>query len=294
MPIFLRDNTHPFINVLDIQMKKIAQNTLFSLLALGAVECAFALDSGVQKLTTTVGATDYFKVNCSGNTDHLNFKLLANVQSSVITGTKPDTTTPTEELPQLLNAKLTKDKLSASISKLVAGSSKEINLKGGLGIYSLTIDTVGTNLALKKSQTYTIAHECLSTTDKVISKSASTPNYTLANGKTKTFKISCNKKDSSNLKIKITNKTAVTTVTKSATQIIETPPSGELTAQVVKGANALNTIGDALDVKGGNGNYFIMVSSPINAAKDYRFEYSCLNASNKAANTALIEVLQDQ
>lgn len=282
-------------------MKKIAQNTLFSLLALGAVECAFALDSGTQKLTTTQGATDYFKINCSGDTDHLNFKLLANGQTSVVTETKPDTsvvtnpdTTPsTEELPQLLNAKLTKSKLNASISKLVAGSSKEMSLKGGLGTYSLTIDTVGTNLALKKSQTYTIAHECLSTAGKVLSKSTSTPNYTLANGKKRTFKISCSKKDSSSLKVKITNKTAIT-VTKSASQVIENTPSGDLAAQVVKGATALNTIGDVLDVKGGNGNYFVMVNSPINAAKDYRFEYSCLNASNKAAKTALIEVLQDQ
>lgn len=290
----MRDNTQPFINVLDIKMKKIAQNTLFSLLALGAVECAFALDSGAQKLTTTVGATDYFKVNCSGNTDHLNFKLLANAQTPVVTEPKPDTTTPTTEtLPQLLNATLIKSKLSASISKLVAGSSKEINLKGGLGTYNLTVDTVGTNLELKTSQIYTIAYECLSSTDDVLSKSTSTPNYTLANGKTRVFKISCSKKGSSSLNVKITNKTAVTK-TKSAAQVIETVPSGELTAQIVKGANALNTIGDALDVKGGNGNYFIMVNSPINAAKDYRFEYSCLNASNKAANTALIEILQDQ
>lgn len=283
-------------------MRKIAKNTLFSLLALSAVECAFALDSGAQKLTTTVGATDYFKVNCSGDTDHLNFKLLENSQTPVITETKPDTdvvtkpdttTTPTEVSPRLLNAKLTKSKLSASISKLVAGSSKEISLKGGLGTYSLKIDTVGTNLELKTSQTYTIAYECLSSTGKVLSKSISTPNYRLANGKTRNFKISCSKKGSSSLKVKITNKTAVTKA-KSAAQVIETVPSGELTAQIVKGANALNTIGDVLDVKGGNGNYFIMVNSPINAAKDYRFEYSCLNASNKAATTALIEVLQDQ
>ena len=283
-----------FINVLDIPMKKIAQNTLFSLLALSAVECAFALDSGAQKLTTAIGATDYFKINCSGDTDHLNFKLLANaqIQTPVVTETKPDTTTPTEELPQLLNAKLTKGKLNANISKLVAGTSKEMSLKGGLGTYSLSLDTVGTNLALKKSQTYTIAHECLSSTGKVLSKSISTPNYTLANGKTRTFKISCAKKDSSSLKVKITNKTAVI-VTKSAAQVIS-EPSGDLAVQVIKGATALNTIGDVLDVKGGNGNYFVMVNSPINAAKDYRFEYSCLNASNKDAKTAVIEVLQDQ
>lgn len=287
-------------------MKKIAQNTLLSLLAFSAVECAFALDSGAQNLTTTVGATDYFKINCSGDTARLNFKLLENAtaQSPVVTEnkpdttvvTKPDTTTPSEipaDLPQLLNAKLTKGKLSASIEKLVAGSSKEVSLKAGLGTYNLTIDTVGTNLALKKSQTYTFAYQCLDTKGKVLSKSASTPNYTLANGKTKTLKISCTKKGSSSLNVKMTNKTAVT-VTKTAAQVIEPVNSGNLMAQVVKGANAFNTIGDVLDVKGGNGNYFVMVNSPINAAKNYRFEYSCLNASNKEANTALIEVLQDQ
>lgn len=287
-------------------MKKIAQNTLLSFLALSAVECAFALDSGAQNLTTMVGATDYFKINCSGDTNHLNFKLLENAtaqppitenkpDTSVVI--KPDTVKPTEEvaadLPQLLNAKLTKGKLSASIEKLVAGSSKEMNLKAGLGTYSLTIDTVGTNLELKKSQTYTFAYQCLDNKGKVLSKSLTTPNYTLANSKTKTFKISCVKKGSSSLSVKMTNKTAIIK-TKSAAQVIEPVNSGELSAQVIKGANAFNTIGNVLDVKGGNGNYFVMVNSPINAAKNYRFEYSCLNASGKEATTALIEVLQDQ
>lgn len=284
-------------------MKKIAQNTLFSLLALGAVECALALDSGAQNLTTTVGATDYFKINCSGDTDHLNFKLLENAgaETPIVTdtkpdtnvATKPDTSIPTEVLPQLLNAKLTKGKLSASISKLVAGSSKEVSLKGGVGAYSLKIDTVGTNLNLKKSQTYTVAHECLDSDGKVLSKSSRTPNYTLANKRTRTLRISCLKKGSSSLNVKITNKTAVTK-TKSAAQVVEVASSGNLAAQVIKGANPLNTIGDVLDVKGGNGNYFVMINSPVNAAKNYRFEYSCLNASNKNAKTALIEVLQDQ
>lgn len=288
-------------------MKKIAQNTLFSLLALSAVECAFALDSGAQNLTTTVGATDYFKINCSGDTDHLNFKLLENATTQPVVPetkpeikpdiTKPDITKPTEELPadlpQLLNAKLTKGKLSSSIEKLVAGSAKEMTLKGGLGTYNLMIDTIGTNLGLKKSQTYTIAHECLNSAGKVLSKSKTTPTYSLANGKTKTLKISCTTKGSSSLKVKITNKTAVT-VTKTAAQAIEPVNSGELAAQVIKGANAFNTIGDVLDVKGGNGNYFVMVNSPFNVAKNYRFEYSCLNASNKNATTSLIEVLQDQ
>jgi hypothetical protein len=276
-------------------MKKIAQNTLFSLLALGAVECALALDSGAQNLTTTVGATDYFKINCSGDTDHLNFKLLENAVAQTPIETKPDTTQPEipVELPQLLNANLTKGKLSASISKLVAGSSKEISLKGGLGAYSLKMDTIGTNLALKKSQTYTIAHECLDSAGKVLSKSLTTPNYTLANGRTRTFRLSCAKKGSSSLKVKITNKTAVTK-TKSAAQVVEVASSGNLAAQIIKGAKALNTVGDVLDLKGGNGNYFVMVNSAINAAKNYRFEYSCLNASNKNAKTALIEVLQDQ
>lgn len=286
-------------------MKKIAQNTLFSLLALSAVECAFALDSGAQNLTTTVGATDYFKINCSGDTDHLNFKLLENATAQPVTENKPDTTVVTKpdtvkpieevsaDLPQLLNAKLTKGKLSASIEKLVAGSSKEASLKAGLGTYSLKIDTVGTNLGLKKSQTYTVAYQCLDNAGKVLSKSVTTPNYTLANNKTKTLKISCVKKGSSSLSVKITNKTAVT-VTKTAAQVIEPVNSGNLAAQVVKGANAFNTIGDVLDVQGGNGNYFVMVNSPINAAKNYRFEYSCLNVSDKDATTALIEVLQDQ
>jgi hypothetical protein len=63
---------------------------------------------------------------------------------------------------------------------------------------------------------------------------------------------------------------------------------------VIKGANAQNTIGDVLDVQEGNGDYSVMVNSPINAAKNYRFQYSCLNASNVETKTSLIQILQDQ
>lgn len=276
-------------------MKKIAHKTLLSLLALSAFESALALDSGAQTLTSAIGATDYFKINCAGDTDHLNFQLFENAlaeTSPVVTATEES-----QVLPQLLNAKLTKDKLNASISKLIAGTAKEISLKGGSGAYSLKIDTQGTNSVLKNSQTYTFSYQCLNAAGKAISKSSTTPNYTLANGSTKTFKIACSKKDSNSLKIKITNKTAIAK-SKSAALAIETPASGNLMAQIVAnrrdGAVAFNTIGDVLDVKSGNGDYFLMVNSPINAAKNYRFQYSCLSASNIETQTSLIQVLQDQ
>lgn len=273
-------------------MKKI----VLSLLAFGVFESALALDSGAQTLTTTIGATDYFKITCAGETDHLNFKLLENAVAE-----KP-IETPVEAiiLPQVLNAKLTKLKLTASASKIAAGTIKEITLKGGNGAYSLNLDTVGTNLNLKNSQTYSVQYQCLNAANK-ITIGSSTVTGSLANGKTKTYTIKCNKSkttgDTSSLKIKITNKTAITKTSASA-QVIEMPASGNLTAQLLtnrrEGSMALNSTGDVLNMQSGNGDYFVMVDSPINAAKNYRFQYSCLNASNVETKTSLIQILQDQ
>lgn len=276
-------------------MKKIAHKTLLSLIALSAFESALALDSGAQTLTNTVGATDYFKVTCEGGTDHFNFQLFENaVAGNPVTETKP--TEEPQALSQFLNAKLTKDKLKANISKLIAGTAKEISLKGGNGSYVLKLDTLGTDSSLKNVQTYSVQYQCLNATGKVTSSSSNVKG-SLNNGKTKSYTIKCNKSkttgNTSSLKIKLTNSTVITKTTTMA-QLVETPASGDLMAQVLKRTNALNTIGDVLNMQGGDGNYFVMVNSPINEAKNYRFQYSCLNASGVETKTSPVQILQDQ
>jgi hypothetical protein len=276
-------------------MKKIAQKTLLSLLALSAFESAFALDSGAQNLTTTIGATDYFKITCAGDTDHLNFKLFEGgaTAAPVLIPELPPI------LPQILNATLTKLKLTAATSAIAAGTNKDVMLKGGNGAYTLTLDTFGTNLTLKTAQTYSVQYQCLNAA-KIVTAGSSTlvklgvesKTKTLANNKTAKYAINCTGKTDS-LKVKITNKIAVP---KNTTTIIPavSVSSGALTAQVIKGANAQNTIGDVLDVQEGNGDYSVMVNSPINAAKTYSFQYSCLNTKNVEAKTSPFQILQNQ
>jgi hypothetical protein len=268
-------------------MKKI----VLSLLAFGVFESALALDSGAQTLTTVTGATDYFKINCAGETDHLNFKLLENAVAE-----KPIEISEEAILPQVLNAKLSKLTASTSVSKIAAGTIKEMTLKAGNGAYSLSLDTVGTNLNLKNTQTYSVQYQCLNATNKVTTGAAIVTG-SLNNGGTKSYTIKCSKGkitgDTSSLKIKITNKTAIIK-NKSAALVIETPASGNLMAQVLKGVTALNTIGEVLNLQSGNGDYSVMVNSPVNAAKNYRFQYSCLNTNNIETKTSLIQILQDQ
>ena len=276
-------------------MKKIAQKTLLSLLALTAFESAFALDSGAQNLTTTIGATDYFKITCAGDTDHLNFKLFENgvTAAPVVITELPPT------LPQVLNVTLAKLKLTAATSAIAAGTNKEVALKGGNGAYTLSLDTFGTNLTLKTAQTYSVQYQCLNAA-KTITAGSSTlvklgvesTTKSLANNKTAKYAINCTGKTDS-LKVKIINKTAAV---KPISPIIPavSVSSGNLTAQVIKGANAQNTIGDVLDIQEGNGDYSVMVNSPINAAKTYSFQYSCLNTKNFEAKTSPFQLLQNQ
>lgn len=300
-------------------MKKIVQKTVLSLIALTSVQSVMALDSGSQKLGANIGATDYFKISCTGDTQNLNFKLLENgIAETVVISTpetkpvvnttenkpvetqpiKPiiETTNPPEELPQFLNATLTKVKLKESIHKLLASTAKEMTLKGGNGSYILKIDTIGTNADLKTPQTYSVKYQCLNAAGKVTAGS-STVNGSLANEKSKIYTIKCNKGkttgNTSYLTVKITNKTAITKMT-TAAQVVQTTASGTLMAQVVKGISALNTIGEIVTMQGGVGDYFVMVNSPVNGAKDYSFQYSCLNASGEDAKTAPMQILQDQ
>ncbi len=277
-------------------MKKIAQKTLLSLLALSAFESASALDSGAQSLTTTIGATDYFKITCAGDTDHLNFKLFEGGVTATSASLIPESP---PILPQILNATLTKLKLTTTTSAIAAGTNKDVTLKGGNGAYTLTLDTFGTNLTLKTAQTYSVQYQCLNAA-KIVTTGSSTlvklgiesATKTLANNKTAKYAINCTGKTDS-LKVKIINKTAVAKLTTAIVPAVSVS-SGNLTAQVIKGANAQNTIGDVLDAQEGNGDYSVMVNSPINAAKTYSFQYSCLNTKNVEAKTSPFQILQNQ
>lgn len=279
-------------------MAKIGQKTLLSLITFIVVKGAFALDSGTQNLTDKIGATDYYSVNCSNDSEHLNFKLFENSA----------TTTPIEipTIPsQLFNAKLTKSALTATVTEIIAGTSKEIKLKAGNGSYILMLDTFGTNLAIKTAQIYSVQYQCLNEKGK-ITKGSSTltklgiesTNKTLRNDKTAKYSITCSKDlingNTSSLIVKLTNKTKVSAPTNTQIPTQPVAPSGNLTAQVIKGLTAKNTTGDAVDIFEGNGNYEIMVNSPINKALSYHFEYSCLNNKNVEATTSPFKLLQDQ
>lgn len=278
-------------------MKKIVQKTFLSLIALGAIESALALDSGTQNLTAIEGATDYFKINCAGDTDHLNFKLFEGAADSV--------DTPAIS-PQLFNAKLTKLKLTSTVAAIEAGTAKEITLKGGNGAYTLTLDTFGTNLSVKTAQTYSVQYQCVNAKGKVAKGSSTltksgveSVKKTLANNKTAKYSITC-AKDATNgntdsLVVKLINKTAIMkSATSSSTAATLSAHSGDLTAQVIKAATAKNTTGAAIDIQNGSGNYDVLVNSPTNKALPYHFEYSCLNTKNVEAQTSPFQLLQDQ
>jgi hypothetical protein len=278
-------------------MKKIAQKILLPIVILTGIESAFALDSGAQNLTANVGATDYFKINCAGDTDHLNFKLFEGAANSVIE--KPAIP------PQLFNATLTKLKLTATVSGVEAGASKEITLKGGNGAYTLAFNTFGTNLSIKTNQTYAVQYQCLNAKGKVTKGSSTltksgieSVKKTLANGKTAKYIINCAKDvtngDTDSLVVKLINKTAVIKSASIASSSAFLAPSGDLTAQVIKAVTAKNTMGESIDVQQGSGKYDVLVNSPTNKALSYHFEYSCLNTKNVEAQTAPFQLLQDQ
>ncbi|MDD2865218.1 MAG: hypothetical protein PHC99_10935 [Methylococcales bacterium] len=281
-------------------MKKIVQKTFLSLIALSAIESALALDSGTQNLTAIEGATDYFKINCAGDTDHLNFKLFEGVANNSVVETPAIP-------PQLFNAKLTKLKLTSTVSAIEAGTTKEITLKGGNGAYTLTLDTFGTNLSVKTAQTYAVQYQCLNTKGNVTKGSSTltksgieSVKKTLANNKTAKYSITCAKDakngNTSSLVVKLINKTAIIkpATSSSSTQAMLSAPSGDLTAQVIKAATAKNTTGVAIDIQNGSGNYDVLVNSPTNKALPYHFEYSCLNTKNVEAKTSPFQLLQDQ
>ncbi len=290
-------------------MQKMAQKLVLPFIFFSVFESAFALDSGTQSLGELDGATDYFKITCAGNTDHLDFQLFESAATVLNTPLAKPTLIP----PQILNATLTKLKLTAKASGIAAGINKDVTLKGGNGSYTFTLDTIGTNLTLKTAQTYSVQYQCLNTTGKVtvgsstLTKSGiASISKTLANSRTVKYLFNCAKDkingNTDSLKITVINKTpiakTVVTTTVTTDPIAAPISSGNLAAQVIKGHVAMNTIGDILNVhddrSGGDGYYSVMVNSPSNKVQSYHFQYSCLNTSNLEEQTSPFQLLQDQ
>ncbi len=272
-------------------MKKIARKIVlpfFALLAGGLSQIVFSADSGTQNLTAAIHATDYFQITCSksdnvsiGDTDHLNFQIF-----------EASDTTP--QAPQVLNLTLTKATLTASTSGIAANTSNYASLKGGNGAYKLSIDTVGTNLTLKKPQTYSLQYQCLNASggqttgsSTLAKQNTPSPVKTLVNKGTVKYLINC-AKNTDNLKVTLSNKTTVAATGSTVTS------TGTLSAQVISGNIAKNTIGSNLNVQNGNRVYEVLVSSPTNEIKNYNFNYSCLNANNVETKTSSLTVLQNQ
>ncbi len=285
-------------------MRKITQKLIWSLLVFGGSlpQIVFGLDSDTQTLTAGTGAVDFFEITCSkssdksvGDTDHLNFKLIENNASSQ---TPPPDQTP----PQLLNATLTRLKLSSKITNITAGTNNNLSLKGGNGAYTLSVDTVGTNSTIKTAQKYAIQYQCVNAAGNATNGASTLTKQnilsaakTLANGKTAKYVINCSKNSTSgntdSVKVTLFNNTAPLAVLPSSNT--ENAVTGTLSAQVVSGIKAKNTIGANIDLQNGNGMYNVMVSSPTNAAKSYHFEYTCLNSANAPTQTSLLKKLQD-
>ena len=291
-------------------MKKITQKLGWSFIVLSGTlpQLVFGLDSDVQTLAANTGAIDFFEITCTksndktiGDTDHLNFKLIENDGSAQ---TQTQTQNQSAPQPQLLNATLTKVKLSSKVTNITAGTNNNLSLKGGNGAYTLGIDTVGTNLTIKTVQNYTIQYQCLNATGQATNGSSTltkqnipSTNKPLANGKTAKYVINCAKNAKSgntdSVKVTLFNNTFAPQVAL-PTSNTDISSTGTLAAQVISGIKAKNTIGANVDLQNGNGIYNVMVNSPTNAAKSYHFEYTCLNNANLPTQTSPFKKLQDK
>jgi hypothetical protein len=102
--------------------------------------------------------------------------------------------------PQILNASLKKSSSTSKISNIVTGTSNNLNLKGGNGAYTLTVDTLGTNLTIKTVQNYMLQYQCLNAngimttgTSTLAKQNMLSQTKTLANSKTAKYVINCAK-----------------------------------------------------------------------------------------------------
>lgn len=293
-------------------MNKNSKKTLLSLSIIALISyepLTIAADSGAKTLGNAVGKVDRYKANCPTGTTHLDFKLL---DSTLSASTNTNTTAP-----QLFNAHLKKGTAIGDATGIVANSSKEMTIKGGNGVYTLTLDTFGTNAAITNAQSYTVQYRCLnadgkSTTPTLTSgfkAGIDSPLKTLKNNSKATLTFNCVKNaklgSTEKLYLKITNKTkAPTTITK--TPVISTT-SPFLTAQLYNLNNQIATsatdvagddnYGDTVSLNAGAGDYYFIVTttatdSTKDNAKTYAFQYSCLNDAN-VEQPATLSQLQD-
>jgi hypothetical protein len=291
------------------------KKTFFTLLlpcVLLHTQLVLASESGEQALQDTVGASDYFKVTCASNgsdeTDHLNFKVIDST---------PVTVDPIA--PQVINAHLSKSGVAEGDVTVETGDTQELTVQQGNGTYSISLDTIGTNLDLKTAQKYTIQYRCLNSdgVDTASSAVGLKPGKDmpkkLRNNKRAKFAVKCAAKksidpaDTDSLYFKIVNTSAVP-----VNPLIAALPV--LNAQVAKidviGTPAVRTLnasdraGDLLysseiNLRGGNGDYYISVNNTgtddgDDNSKQYSFQYSCLNSANVETSTGAVQLIQDQ
>lgn len=265
-------------------IKKIPSFTLFLSSVLLQGHLALANESGDKTLSNTVGASDYYKVACSANengaTDHLGFKVI-------------DTTiAPTETItiaPQLINARITKEAVVDEALALAPGDSQELNIPLGNGRYNISLDTVGTDVDLKNTQTFTIKYQCLNSSgvDTKSSaaglKSAINVVKAIKNNKVSKFSINCaaqNKTspaDTEKLYFEVVN----TTLATDTPVVINAHISKEI---IVSEALAIAP-GDRkeLTVPRGNGKYNIQLDTvgtnlSLRTAQRHTLQYRCLNS----------------
>lgn len=291
---------------MNIHHKKIVLSVV--IMALMSYESlTIAADSGEKTLGNMVGKVDSYKINCPVNTTRLDFKLFDSTLSTKTNATNAQ---------QLLNAHLKKGKATTDVTEIVADSSKEMILKGGNGIYTLTLDTFGTNLAIKTSQSYSVQYRCLNSAGKDttptltngLKAGVDSPIKTLKNNVQTKLLFNClkNKKlgNTDRLYLKLTNKTKAQIATITKSPVISTT-SPFLTAQLYNldyqvATSTTDIAGDdnyadvvSLNVRSGD-NYLVIATTATDStkenAKTYAFQYSCLNDANVEQKASLSQI----
>ncbi len=283
-------------------MQKPTIQKLVSAVLSAFLPCHFALadDSGALTLGSTIGATDYYKVNCPDPaTDRLLFSVKDNSLDDI-----------SDIPPQKVNAHIFKNGVEIGVLSAQSNTSTDwLALTYGDGKYSIVVDTIGTNDALQTPQYFTFDYQCLNSNDAPTKASGFKIGNRLKIKNFKTAKATINCKPNKSispqtttyLKLKLTNLSAVPIA-----EWVSSIPV--LNAQVAKKdknliLNTSDLAGDAnssnpINLQAGAGNYFIAVnntgtSNSPNNSKDYSFVYSCLGSDN-STKTANFNVIQDQ
>ncbi|EIC31491.1 hypothetical protein [Methylomicrobium album] len=267
---------------------------------LGSVSAVSEADTFDQSLGNFIGATDSYRITCQsspegaiGPTDHLNFKIID--------------TTPSDDgsTPLLLNIHVKKGNkrigfVTHDETEVTPGTQREFEVAGGKGTYKITVDTLGTTDTSKTTKhMFSVETRCLNDNGEFTKpKVAKIKTKTLKNGKKANLSAVCGKNkltgETGKLYVKFANTTA-------------DPARVVLNAQVLKDNWATNVTdgngddiySDAGNLKGGNGDYTVLVNStaynPLqDNARDYTMDYRCENSANADTGTADIVPVQDQ